>query len=252
VRAWSRFLRASLERSRATRRQRPQLARQARTWGVSGAAAWVATCRAGRGIPGFDPHPAAGLAWWLAVSRMLEWHLGMAEEDDARPRTRLSPADAVSLGRLWLVPLLPAVSRSSAGLPALIALGASSDALDGALARRRGPTRLGRDLDTTADVAFLAAAALSARAADRIAPPCFWALVLRQAVGVTISLGSYFGDARSPRFEARRWAAVARASGLTACVCGHTRVGMPLVAIGCIAPPATARAAGEAAADTGP
>jgi len=34
---------------------------------------------------------------------MLDWHLGMAEGGDGRPRERLSPADAITLARFWLV-----------------------------------------------------------------------------------------------------------------------------------------------------
>jgi hypothetical protein len=34
---------------------------------------------------------------------MLDWHLGMFETDDGRPR-RLGPADALTLSRVSLVP----------------------------------------------------------------------------------------------------------------------------------------------------
>jgi hypothetical protein len=53
---------------------------------------------------------------------MLDWHLGMAEGGDGRPRARLSPADAVTLARFWLVPAVPAAALAGA-LPAVIVLG---------------------------------------------------------------------------------------------------------------------------------
>src|SRR5947209_17404628 len=97
--AWRRFLGRSLGRSRETRRARPQLARQAEGWGVSGAIAWLAACRATRSVSAVKPRPLVGLAWWLAVWQMLDWHLGMAEGGDGQPRARLSPADAVTIAR---------------------------------------------------------------------------------------------------------------------------------------------------------
>jgi hypothetical protein len=120
LRAWARFVDASLERSRTTCRARQQLARQARRWGFYGALAWVAAWRLGwRGR--VRPRLAPGLAWWALVWQMLDWHLGMAEGGDGVPRERLSAADAVTLVRFWLVPALPALARSSTGLPAAIA-----------------------------------------------------------------------------------------------------------------------------------
>ena len=91
---------------------------------------------------------------------MLDRHLGMAEGGDGVPRQRLSAADAVTLARFWLVPALPAAARSSATLSTVLALTGATDWLDGTLARRADRTRLGRDLDTTADLAFVTAAAM--------------------------------------------------------------------------------------------
>ncbi len=236
--AWLRFVRISLERSRATRRARPALARQARAWGTSGALAWVIAARAARRAGGgVRLRPVAGLCWWLAVWQMLDWHLGMVEGRDGRSHARLAPADGLSLVRFWLVPVVPAVARSPAGLPAVIAAGGVTDWLDGALARRHGPTRLGEDLDTTADLAFFAMVALSARAADRIPPLAFWALGARQALGLALSLGTFFGRARRPAISARRWGAVPRVAGLAICAAGRPRPGTALLVIGCLVPP---------------
>lgn len=112
---------------------------------------------------------------------MLDWHLGMAEGGDGRPRSRLSPADAVTMARFWLVPTLPAAARAGAPLPAVIVLGGVTHWLDGTLARRAGRTRLGRDLGTTADIAFLTTAAASAHRAGRLPRPGLAALAGRQA-----------------------------------------------------------------------
>jgi hypothetical protein len=150
-----------------------------------------------------------GLAWWWSVWRMLDWHLGMAEGGDGRPRSRLSPADAVSLTRFWLVPALPSIAKHPTGLPVVIVLAGASDWLDGMLARRHGRTRLGRDLHTTADLAFLTVAALSARRSDRLSAPACRALVARQAIGIVLAAGAVFGRARRPAIRARQWGAPA-------------------------------------------
>lgn len=78
-RAWVAFVGSALERSADDRRERPGIARQARVWGAGGAVAWVGTCAVARGRDDLRPRPLLGLLWWLAVWRMLDWHLGMAE-----------------------------------------------------------------------------------------------------------------------------------------------------------------------------
>ncbi|MDQ6819623.1 MAG: CDP-alcohol phosphatidyltransferase family protein [Actinomycetota bacterium] len=236
-RGWQRFIRASLERSAAARRERPSLARQGRLWGAGGAIAWLMVCRATRRIEDIELSPARGLAWWLLVWQMLDWHLGMAEGGDGQPRTALSPADGVTLARFWLVPAIPACARHREGLPALIALAGATDWADGALARRYGRTRLGRDLDTTADLAFIAVVAISAQASGRINPLAFQAVVARYAIGVAIALVAVFGRARRPAIRARRWGALPRFAGLAMCTAGLHRAGTALVLIGCLVPP---------------
>jgi hypothetical protein len=235
--AWQLFLADSLARSRDTRRARPALARQARSWGLRGAVAWLAACRfAARHTP-WEPPRRAGLLWWLAVWQMLDWHLGMAEGGDGRPRERLSPADAVTLGRFWLVPLMPAVRDSRHVLPAVILAGGASDALDGHLARRRGRTRLGRDLDTTADLAFLLTAGASTAAAGRLPAAAGWALGARHALGIALALGAVFGRARRPAIRARRSGGGLRIIGLALCAGDHRGPGTALLIAGCCVPP---------------
>lgn len=235
--AWRSFLQSSLKRSRTTGASRPSLARQGRRWGAYGALAWLLTCRASREIKSVELRVLPGLAWWLATWQMLDWHLGMAEGGDGQPRAHLSPADAVSLARFWLIPTVPAVARSSTGLPAVITLAGATDWLDGALARRVGRTRLGRDLDTTADLAFLATAALSAHATGRITPLGFRALAGRYTIGVALALGAVFGRARRPAIRARPWGALPRTAGLAISTAGLRRAGTALLLLGCLIPP---------------
>jgi phosphatidylglycerophosphate synthase len=237
LRAWAAFLRASLRRSRATRAERPLLAAQAARWGVGGAATWIGVCALARRRRLPEPSMAAGLAWSLAVWRMLDWHLGMAEGDDGVQRDRLSAADAVTLARFWLVPLLPACARSATGLPALIVFGGATDWLDGRLARRCGRTRLGRHLDTTADLAFFGAAAIVAHRAGRLSRFGAWAFGLRHGLGLAITLAAVFGRARQPEISARPWGAILRVGGLALCVVGRRTAGTSIAVVGCCVPP---------------
>jgi phosphatidylglycerophosphate synthase len=177
------------------------------------------------------------LAWWLLVWRMLDWHLGMAEGGDGQPREQLSAADAVTLVRFWLVPVVPAARYSRAGLPAVILAAGVTDWLDGALARRDGRTRLGRDLDTTADLALIVIAAVSARAAGRLTPAGFTVLGARNAAGVILSTVAVFGRGRRPAIRARAWGALPRIVGLTMCTAGLRRAGTAVLVIGCVVPP---------------
>lgn len=241
-RAWAAFIRASLERSADQRRARPDLVRQARTWGLVGAGAWVGGCAAARGHDRLQPSLVGGLVWWSAVWRMLDWHLGMAEGGDGHARERLSPADAVTLARFWLVPAAFGAAHSRRGLPAVVIVGGGSDWLDGRLARRVGRTRLGRDLDTTADLAFLTATVLAARASGRISALGYQALIARHALGLALSSGAVFGRARRPAIRARPWGAALRVGGLAIGAAGLRRTGSALLAAGSIVPPCSTAA----------
>ncbi|MBA2505519.1 MAG: hypothetical protein H0V29_06180, partial [Thermoleophilaceae bacterium] len=124
-RAIADFLMASQRRANETRRERPDLARQARRWTAVGAAAYAFT----------SPPRKPALAAWAAVALMLDWHLGMVETEDGEPRP-LGPADAATLARAWFIPF-----AARAPTPALIAAAAATDVLDGRLARASAPTR---------------------------------------------------------------------------------------------------------------
>jgi phosphatidylglycerophosphate synthase len=206
-------------------------------WGAGGALAWIAARGASRRAERVELPLVPGLVWWLLVWQMLDWHLGMAEGGDGRPRARLSAADAVSLARFWLVPTVPSMSRSSTALPAVVAIAGATDWLDAALARRVGRTRLGRELDTTADLAFFATAALCARAEDRLTPLGSRVLAGRHAIGVGLALGAVFGRTRRPAFRARPWGALLRTAGLAMCTAGLRRTGTTVLVAGCLVPP---------------
>jgi cardiolipin synthase (CMP-forming) len=69
--------------------------------------------------------------------------------------------NALSLARLFMVPGVVALLLARAdGLAALFVLAAVTDFLDGRLARRAGPTRLGQILDPVADRLMLSSVAV--------------------------------------------------------------------------------------------
>jgi phosphatidylglycerophosphate synthase len=204
---------------------------------VAGGIAWVDAVLVARRRRVPAPGLAGGLAWWIAVWRMLDWHLGMAEGGDGAARARLSPADAVTLTRFWLVPALPAAAHGRRALPALIALGGATDWLDGALARRHGRTRLGRDLDTTADLVFFSAAAATAHRTGRLGLLGAGAIAARHGAGLAISLAAVFGRARRPAIRARPFGGLLRVTGLVGSAAGASRSGTVILVAGCLVPP---------------
>lgn len=190
-RAVVRFLVASQRRANLHRRERPQLARQARRWLLAGALAYAPT------------RPNGAVRWWLAVALMLDWHLGMVESDDGEPQP-LGAADACTLLRAWLVPMVAETHR-----PGLVAIGLGTDVLDGALARASTPTRAGRDLEGLVDGAFV----MAALRASPIPQPVALLEAFRIAAGVGVTTVSYLRGApiQVPR---DRSGTVLRAAGL--------------------------------------
>lgn len=224
------FLAASQRRAAEVRRERPHLARRARTWEAGGAAAWIALACAGR-----EPYRrrlVEGLCWWAVTSLMLEWHLGMVEGEDGTPRN-LGPADALTLARAWLAPVI-ADDLSPA---ALLAAGIS-DGLDGILARASVPTRAGRDLEGLADAAVLAAALGCAWRDGRLRRDVVALELARIGAGFTYAVGVYFGQVRAPSaavMRAGRLTTPARIAGLIAAGAGRRRTADALVAAGSVA-----------------
>ena len=132
--AGTRFIAASAHRASEARTARPSLARQANAWLCAGGLGWVALAVAGR--QPYRRRIISGLAWWATVGAMLRWHLGMVETEDGDPRP-LSPADALTLARAWLV---PAIADDLD--PRRLAVAALTDVLDGTVARAGHPTRV--------------------------------------------------------------------------------------------------------------
>ncbi len=210
-RALAEFLGASAARAGTVRHDRPALARQARRWSATGGLGWCALAAAGR--EPFRRRLAPGLVWWGAVAVMLEWHLGMLETADGRPRP-LGPADALTLARAWLVPVVADDLHPAALLGA-----ATTDLLDGVLARATAPTRAGRDLEGLVDSAVFLAALSAAARTGRLAPATVALERLRLAMGVGYSTLAYLVWLERPDpgvTRAARLATPLRVAGLLA------------------------------------
>lgn len=221
------FLVASSRRSRDVRRARPVLARQSRVWIATGAGAWCALAIGG--LQPFRRRLAAGLGWWAAVAVMLDWHLGMLEDEQGRPRP-LGPADALTLGRAWLVPVI-ADDLS----PAAVLIAAATDVLDGIAARATQPTRAGRDLEGLVDASVFAAALASAWRTRRLSRSTVALETGRLAAGFGYALMVYFARADAPDAAVTRAARLTtplRVSGLLAAGWGRRPWGDALVAGG--------------------
>ena len=133
-----------------------------RLWVGIGAAAWGALALAGR--QPFRRRIGSFAAWWSLTWLMLDWHIGMVETDDGRPRN-LGPADACTLARVWLVP-----AAADEPAPWMCVLAFVSDGLDGRLARapsRRGSGATSRGSPTRCSPA----AALRGALRQRLARP---------------------------------------------------------------------------------
>ena len=199
--AWMRFLANSFARARVTRAERAKEHRQTLLAGAAGLAVWAA-------VAGFHPWLAlAGTAWWLLAIAMVDWHLGMLEDEPGRPLRGLGLPNMLSLARAGVVPLLLVAAPSL--LAAILIAAGATDAIDGRLARARGEeTRLGVWLDGGADALVLSAAAVGAARQDLL-PWWAAALVLGwQSLQVLAVAFAYLVHARSPQRAASAWARV--------------------------------------------
>ena len=192
-RAWARFVQRSLLFARERRVDRSREHRATLALGSVGLAAWL-----GVGLAGRPWLAAAGAGWWIATALMIDWHLGMLEDDSGRRTDGLGPANALTFLRAGTPPAVFALFGSSAGVAILVAA-AMSDLLDGWLARRRGETtRLGRWLDGSVDGLVIGAAALGAWRAG-LAPGWLAGLiVLRLAAPWLVVTVATFARARTP------------------------------------------------------
>jgi hypothetical protein len=223
------FLHASQQHAKEVRAGRPDVTRQARLWMCVGAGSWLAFAVGSREVRRQLP---AGLVWWAACALMLDWHLGMVETPDGHPRM-LGSADALTLARAWLVPLVwnrpTALTCTVAGI---------TDAVDGPLARRHGPTRAGRDFDWIVDACFAAAAL---RGSGRHGLLERWAVRAEAtwlSLGAINALHAYFLKLNEPdRFVTRSARALVplRIAGLAGGAAGHRRGGSALLGGGALA-----------------
>ena len=186
----ARFLVASQRRAADVRGRRPELRRQSRVWLVAGAGAWVLPAVAG--VEPFRGQARGGLAWWCLTALMLDWHLGMMETEDGRPRP-LGAADALTLVRVWLTPVAWAEPT-----PFVCAAGFATDVLDGPVARAGEATRAGRDLEGLADACFATALLAGLRRRGALGPAASAAELVRLGAGVAGSLTYYFSRAEAP------------------------------------------------------
>ncbi|HEV2770470.1 MAG TPA: CDP-alcohol phosphatidyltransferase family protein [Solirubrobacteraceae bacterium] len=221
------FLVASQHRAGQVRRARPALARRSCRWMAAGAAAYALPALAG--VPLFRRSARAAAVWWAATWLMLDWHLGMVETEDGRPRN-LGPGDAATLVRVWLVPLAADTPH-----PGFTAAAFASDVLDGRLARAGEPTRIGRDLEGLADSAFAAAALRGAVRRGWVTPVVGWGEIARLGAGFAYGLWIYFARARRPDPGVTRAARITtpvRAAGLAAAGAGRSRAAAALLGAG--------------------
>lgn len=124
------------------------------------------------------------------------------------PSALATPANALTIGRLLVSPILFAVIiRQGDSWPALAMwfVLCATDGLDGYLARRHGTTRSGAFLDPLADKVLVLGAMIALIAADR-----FWwvpvALIAVREIAISV-FRSYWGR-RGLAVPARYWAKV--------------------------------------------
>jgi hypothetical protein len=202
-----------------------------RAWIAIGAAGWAALALARR--EPFARRTPAFAAWWALTWLMLDWHIGMLETEDGAPRN-LSAADACTLVRVWLVPAAADTPQAW-----MCALALATDGLDGRLARAHAmPTRLGRDFEGLADIAFAAASLRGARRRGWLSRAAARAELARIAAGLGYTVAVWFGTARPPDarlLRAARATTPVRAAGLVAAGLRRRRVADALVAGGAAA-----------------
>lgn len=221
------FVAASERRAGDVRRARPALARRARRWELAGAAAWSSLALNGR--EPFRRRAVSGLAWWGIVSVMLEWHLGMIESEDGDARN-LGPADAMTLARAFLIPVI----AEDLDIRALAAA-AITDVLDGIAARATVPTRAGRDLEGLVDAAVLAAALRCAHRTRRLSSTVIALEAGRITAGFGYALAVYFARIQAPSktvLRAGRVTTPLRMAGLVAAGRDRRRTADTLLAAG--------------------
>jgi phosphatidylglycerophosphate synthase len=153
---WHVFFARSFRRAAETRARRAAEHRRLKVLAAVGLAGWAIVAVLGRPWLGLG-----GAAWLFTMLVMVDWHLGMLEDDQGRPLPGIGVPNLLGIGRCALVPLLLGVRTPV--LLALLALAGASDLIDGWVARtRRMESRLGRFLDGGVDALVLGATAIAA------------------------------------------------------------------------------------------
>ena len=225
--AIGRFLGASSSRAGDTRAARPQLRRQSRRWAVIGAGGWLLLASQ-RSEP-YRRRVRSGLTWWAGVTLMLDWHLGMFETEDGIARG-LGPADALTLARAWLVPVLADSLK-----PSVVLAVAATDLLDGVAARATAPTRAGRDLEGLVDGTAALAALIGARRTDALTPAAIGIELARLSAGLAYGTHAYLVRTGSPDpaiSRASRSTTPLRVAGLALAASGRRGPGSALLVAG--------------------
>ena len=231
-RAWATFLDQSFDRASESRTARPALAAQADRWCAYGTAATAVTTALVARRRG-SLAPVSTVAWCMSVAAMLRWHLGMFEGGCGERHEALTAADALTLARLFAVPLVAASRDDRILFEVVLAAGACSDALDGRFARRAGATRLGSQLDAAADMVFFGTATASAARAGFIGPAAMQALLARHALVTAATTLHYFALGRRPPTDGARvtrWASPFVTGGLFLGLHGRRRAATTTVA----------------------
>jgi len=207
--AWRRFMSRSWTRSLDDIRESPARARSFWSWAGVVAAA-------GSGVVVFawlfhtsELAISATKLWlpWYAVSVFFVLtHLGMADDSRGLPHNSLLLPNGLSFLRLALAPLvlvlflnLPADPITGTVFALFLGAMLVTDALDGWLARRQNVcTRLGRMLDSLADLAFLTFLGFALYRVDVIPETLLWLIVVRYPLMLVGVLVLYFARGPAP------------------------------------------------------
>ena len=193
--AWIRFLACSFERAAEARSRRRREHLQLLLVGGAGVAGWAAV-----GAVGHVWLALAGAAWVALLVAMVDWHLGMLEDDTGRALRGIGLPNWLAVARGGVVPLL--VVLPPVWLVVVLVPAGLGDVVDGRLARARGETsRMGIWLDGGIDAFVLGAAAIGA-ARDGLVPWWAAALVLfRHSVQWAVLVAAFFVRAEPPPRE---------------------------------------------------
>lgn len=207
--AWRRFMSRSWARSLDDIRESPARTRSFWSWAGVVAAAGSSVVLFAWLFHAPELAISATVLWlpWYASSVFFVLtHLGMADDSRGMPFNSLLLPNGLSFLRLALAPLIlvPFLSLPVdpiAGLAFALFLVAMSvtDALDGWFARRRKIcTRLGRMLDSLADLAFLTFLGFALFRVDAIPETLLWLIVVRYPLMLIGVLVLYFARGPAP------------------------------------------------------